>query len=92
MEVHLEGDKLSDMYFTYGKTEIEYLKSKDKKLGAVIDQIGYINREVDSDLFSSIVHCIIGQQISTKAQKTIWKRMNDDLREINVRHHSECWC
>ena len=84
MEVHLEGDKLSDMYFTYGKTEIEYLKSKDKKLGEVIDQIGHINREVDSDLFSAIVNCIIGQQISTKAHKTIWKRMNDDLREINA--------
>lgn len=28
-------------------------------------------------LFSSFVHHIIGQQISTKAQQTIWQRMND---------------
>ena len=28
MEVHLEGDKLSDMYFTYGETEIELSKKQ----------------------------------------------------------------
>jgi DNA-3-methyladenine glycosylase II len=72
------------MYFLYGDTEVEYLKIKDKKLGAVIDKIGHINREVNPDLFSSIVHSIIGQQISTKAHKTIWKRMQDELGEINV--------
>ena len=27
------------MYFLYGKTEVEYLKGKDKILGAVIDNI-----------------------------------------------------
>lgn len=72
------------MYFTYGEKEIEYLKRKDKKLGRVIDYIGYINREVDPDLFSSIVHNIIGQQISTKAQNTIWNRMKEELVEINA--------
>lgn len=65
------------MYFEYGETETEYLKSKDGKFAAVIDQIGHIFREVDADLFSSVVHHIIGQQISTKAQKTIWNRMTD---------------
>ena len=72
------------MYFKYGEKETQYLKSKDKKLGAVIDEIGHINREVDSDLFSSVVRQIIGQQISTKAHQTIWKRMNDELGEINA--------
>ena len=64
------------MYFEYGGKETEYLKSKDARLAEVIDKIGHINRAVDSDLFSSVVHHIIGQQISTKAQQTIWKRMN----------------
>lgn len=73
-----------DKYFTYGETEIEYLKSKDKKIGEVIDIIGHIYREVDPDLFSSVVNSIIGQQISTKAHKTIWKRMSDELLEINA--------
>ena len=60
------------MYFLYGKTEVEYLKGKDKILGAVIDEIGHVDREIDTDLFSSVVHHIIGQQISTKAQATIY--------------------
>ena len=63
------------MYFEYGKKEIEYLKSKDKRLAEVIDKIGMIERKVDCDLFSSVVHHIIGQQISTKAQETVWQRM-----------------
>lgn len=73
------------MYFVYGQKEIAYLKQKDKKLGEVIDKIGKIERTVDTDLFSSVVHHIIGQQISTKAQNTIWKRLHDALGEINAR-------
>ena len=55
------------MYFEYGDTEIEYLKRKDKKLGEAIDHIGHIYREVDADIFQSVVHHIIGQQISNAA-------------------------
>ena len=74
----------SYMYFKYGEKEVEYLKSKDKKLSEVIDKVGYIERGVDSDLFSSVIHHIIGQQISTKAQRTIWQRMNDTFGEVTV--------
>ena len=42
------------MYFSYGETETAYLKHKDKKLGAVIDQLGPIHRPVDTDLLLSI--------------------------------------
>lgn len=55
------------MYFAYGKTEVSYLRRKDKRLCAVIDRIGHIDRAIDTDLFSSVIHHIIGQQISTKA-------------------------
>lgn len=72
------------MYFEYGENEITYLQSKDKKLSEVIEQIGMIEREVDTDLFSSVVHHIIGQQISTKAQATIWQRMKENLGEVNA--------
>ena len=43
------------MYFEYGENEITYLRNKDKKLSEVIDQIGMIEREVDTDLFSAAV-------------------------------------
>lgn len=72
------------MYFQYGTTETEYLKSKDVRMAEVIDRVGIIEREVDTDLFSSVIHHIIGQQISTKAQQTIWKRMCDKYGEINA--------
>lgn len=72
------------MYFEYGNEEMEFLKSRDKVLGAAIDQIGLIYREVDSDLFSSVVHHIIGQQISTSAQATIWQRITNSLENINA--------
>ena len=72
------------MYFEYGETELSYLRQKDRRLGEVIDRIGYIDRAVDTDLFSAIVHHIIGQQISTKAQATIWQRMQDALVKVNA--------
>ncbi len=72
------------MYFEYGEKEINYLKSKDKKLAAVIDAVGHIEREVDDDLFSSVIHHIVGQQISTKAQATIWRRLQDGLGKVDA--------
>ena len=72
------------MYFKYGDEEIAYLKQKDKRLADVIDKVGKIERPVDTDLFSSVIHHISGQQISTKAQATIWQRMNDNLGVVNA--------
>ena len=72
------------MYFAYGETELAYLRQRDKRLCAVIDRIGHVDRTVDTDLFSSVVHHIIGQQISTKAQATIWQRMQGALGEVNA--------
>ena len=72
------------MYFSYGEAELSCLRKKDKRLCEVIDRIGHINRAVDSDLFSSVIHHIVGQQISTKAQAAIWQRMQDALGEVNA--------
>ncbi|MEI3186624.1 MAG: DNA-3-methyladenine glycosylase 2 family protein [Lachnospiraceae bacterium] len=60
------------------------MKGKDKKLAEVIDRIGHIERVTDSDLFSSVVHHIVGRQISSKEQATIWKSGQDTLGEINA--------
>jgi len=68
--------------FNYGDTETAHLKKRDKALGAAIDEIGPIRREVRPDLFSSLVRSIVGQQISSKAQATIWARMIDGLAKI----------
>ncbi len=70
------------MFFTYGEKEITYLKRKDKRLGEAIEKIGLLERAVETDLFSSVVHHIIGQQISTAAQKTIIQRATSLLGRI----------
>jgi DNA-3-methyladenine glycosylase II len=72
------------LYFRYGEKEIEYLKNKDKILGEAIGKIGKIKRTIDNDLFSFVIHHIIGQQISTAAQKTIWKRINEKVGNITI--------
>ncbi|MEG0919389.1 MAG: methylated-DNA--[protein]-cysteine S-methyltransferase [Anaerovoracaceae bacterium] len=69
-------------YLKYGIEEIEYLKSKDKILGEAIDKIGMIKRPGEEDIFASVIHHIIGQQISTAAQKTIGLRLIDLVHEI----------
>ena len=63
------------MDFPYGETEIAYLRARDLKLGAAMDRIGPIHREVDPDLFSSVIHHIIGQQVYMAAQRTVWQRL-----------------
>ncbi len=72
------------MYFEYSDQEIEFLRSRDKLLGAAIDQIGHINRKIDGDLFSSVVHHIIGQQISARAQATVWQRLVDRAGNVSA--------
>ena len=61
--------------FEYGQNEIAYLKSRDKKLGAAIDKIGMIQREITPDPFTALISSVVGQQISNKAAKTVWNRL-----------------
>ena len=68
--------------FTYGQREVDYLASRDARLGEAMAAMGHVEREVDTDLFSSVMHHIVGQQISTKAQATIWARMQERLGEV----------
>jgi DNA-3-methyladenine glycosylase II len=76
--------------FTYGNVEIDHLKKRDKTLGAAIDTIGPIEREVNSDLFSALVRSVVGQQISSKAQATIWGRMKNSFGEITPQSILAC--
>lgn len=68
--------------FEYGETEIRYLAGRDPVLGGAMEKIGAVERGVDPDLFSALVNSIVGQQISTKAQETIWRRMTDGLGAV----------
>lgn len=69
-------------YYKYGKKEIGYLKDRDSRLGIAIEKIGMIKRAVNPDLFSALISSIIGQQISTKAAKTVESRLIDIVGDI----------
>ncbi|MBR0405861.1 MAG: DNA-3-methyladenine glycosylase 2 family protein [Eggerthellaceae bacterium] len=71
-------------FFEYGDEEVAYLKARDPKLAAAIDAVGHVNREMmeEGDLFAAVVHHIIGQQISSAAQATVWARLQEALGEI----------
>ena len=68
--------------FEYGQKEIDYLKRKDKKLGAAIDRIGMIKREITPDPFTALVSSVVSQQISNKAAETVWNRLVSLLGQI----------
>lgn len=70
------------MVFQYGEQETAYLKKRDKRLGAVIDRLGHLERPVQPDLFAALAESIVGQQISTKAQLTICARLRALLGTI----------
>lgn len=74
------------MYFRYSEEETNYLKARDPVLGELIERIGPVRREVDPDLFSSVVRHIVGQQVSTKAQATIWARLRELLGTVDAAH------
>ena len=76
--------------FIYGDVEIDHLKKRDKTLGAAIDTIGAIQREVNTNFFSALVYTIVGQQISSKAQATICDRMENILGEITPQNILAC--
>lgn len=70
-------------YFEYTDEAVEYLKAKDAKLAQAIEAVGHVYREMEEgDLFASVVHHIVGQQISTAAQRTVWARMQNALGDI----------
>ena len=71
------------MYFTYDEQAVAYLSRRDKRLGAVMERLGPVRREVIPDLFAALVHAIVGQQVSMTVQRTLWQRLCDRLREVS---------
>ena len=83
MTQELHGNKL---YFEYGEKEISFLKSKDKALAKVMDEVGHVQREIIPDMFMALINSIIGQQISTKAQITVWQRFQNMFAPVTPEH------
>lgn len=73
-------------YFAYAPEDLAVLKSRDKKLGALIDRMGPIQREVEpGNTFQSLVTGIVSQQISGKAAQTVCLRLRELAGDISPR-------
>ena len=70
------------LLFEYGQIEIGHLKKRDRKLGAAIDRIGAIEREITPDLFTALVKSVVAQQISNKAADTVWGRLCEQIPHV----------
>ncbi|WP_433942936.1 DNA-3-methyladenine glycosylase family protein [Paenibacillus sp. SN-8-1] len=70
-------------FFDYGQKEMDELRRADEKLGAAIDRFGRIDRLIIPDLFTALIHAIVGQLVSVKAAATIWGRMLQHFGDIS---------
>ena len=64
----------------YGEKELAWLARRDKKLGAFIERTGFLERELEPDLFAALVSSIATQQISNAAAETVMKRFEQKFR------------
>ena len=50
---------MTEEYFRYGEREMAYLKSRDRRLGEVIDLLGFVPRPVIPNIFSALVNSVV---------------------------------
>jgi len=77
------------MFYEYGQAEMDYLKSRDKRLGEVIDRVGMVIRPIDGDIFIAVVRAILGQQISRQARETVYERMAAAMNPVTPQRMAE---
>lgn len=65
------------MEHLFTKEDHEALKEKDPLMKKVMETISLPPRTRTPDLFQSLLKTIVGQQISMKAQETIWQRFQE---------------
>lgn len=66
------------------------LNMKDAKIKAVTEALGLLERDGYDDLFSGLVRAVIGQQISSQAEMTVWNRLTEGFGQITPESLSVC--
>lgn len=77
-----DGLVIADGLLRPSDAALDFLRAHDRRLGAVIDAVGVIERKMNLDPFAGVIHHIVGQQISGKAQATIWARLMDAVASV----------
>lgn len=63
------------MIFSYSDAELQFLGERDCVLGEYIKKKGRIEREINPDVFYSVIDSIAGQQISSAALESVRKKL-----------------
>lgn len=69
-------------FFPLAPQALTCLSRRDKRLACVIARLGPLQREVMPDFFAALVHSIVGQQVSTAVQRTLWQRVERLLGQV----------
>ncbi|WP_312941945.1 DNA-3-methyladenine glycosylase 2 family protein [Oscillibacter sp.] len=77
------------MFYEYGQAEMDYLKSRDKRLCEVIERVGIVRRPIDGDIFIAVVRAILGQQVSRQAGETVYERMATAMNPVTPQRIAE---
>jgi DNA-3-methyladenine glycosylase II len=64
-------------YYQYGEKEMDYLKAACPIMKEVIENAGFIERKLETNLFKALISSIVSQQISLKAAATVYQRLED---------------
>ena len=64
----------------------KYLKSKDKKIGKIIDSYQKDFLFSKSDPFYTLARSIIGQQISVQAAQSVWNKFENKIKKVTPKN------
>lgn len=76
--------------YNYGKKELDYLRSRDPKLGELFDEFGIVRRKEMKNPFEALICSIVGQQISAKAQESAIKKIKALIGRISPANIINC--
>lgn len=66
--------------------EVRQLVAHDVRLAGLIERVGTTSFEVRDDRFTALARSIVGQQLSTKAARTIWSRIQAIVGDITAQN------
>ncbi|MFV0519585.1 MAG: DNA-3-methyladenine glycosylase family protein [Lachnospirales bacterium] len=77
------------MFFKYTEEQLNILKQKNDRVSLIIDEIGLIERPINTNHFATLVNQIIGQQISKQASKSIRNKFLETVKEVTPKNIME---
>lgn len=75
---------MPELWFECPPAALACLARKDKKMAEAMKIIGHIKRKAHSTPLRGLLHAIVGQQISGKAQDSIWARFESAFPGVDA--------